>query len=511
MIDSQTFSITVADLIAKQARIQPNRVAIAHYGQETTYADLNAQGNKIAQALLARGIGRGDVVAILAENCPQYLEVELAAAKLGVVLSCLNWRMSDDDLQHCIGLVNPRLVFASERYAERARFVCPEGVPRVGLGEELAAFTADSPDTDPGVVVDPEDGLLILYTSGTTGRPKGAVISQRAMLWRLNLYLSEAGITRDETLVVWSPLFHMAGSDYALATLMLGGKLIVTDGFDLEAMLDAIENEVLSYLPVVTGMIDRLAAALKERSITPKGIRIIGAMADLVPPEQLAEITTLLNAPFMNSFGMTEVGTGPASGGQIPVGAVPTNLSKRESTFTLLRLVDEEGNDVPAGESGEAVVRGPSLFSGYWNAPEATAEAFKGGWYHTGDVFRRNPDGSVDFVERLSFMIKSGGENIYPSEIERALMEDARVSEACVVGRLDPKWGEVPVAFVAAKDPAVTAEELIDRVGVALGRFKRPKEIRFIDYDAFPRNAAGKIVKSSLKQHLESTVGGIHQ
>ncbi len=414
MIDSQTFSITVADLIAKQARIQPNRVAIAHYGQETTYSDLNAQGNKIAQALLARGIGRGDVVAILAENCPQYLEVELAAAKLGVVLSCLNWRMSDDDLQHCIGLVNPRLVFASERYAERARFVCPEGVPRVGLGKS----SRHSPRTARIRTREwwwiPRMGCSSSHTSGTTGRPKGAVISQRAMLWRLNLYLSEAGITRDETLVVWSPLFHMAGSDYALATLMLGGKLIVTDGFDLEAMLDAIENEVLSYLPVVTGMIDRLAAALKERSITPKGIRIIGAMADLVPPEQLAEITTLLNAPFMNSFGMTEVGTGPASGGQIPVGAVPTNLSKRESTFTLLRLVDEEGNDVPAGESGEAVVRGPSLFSGYWNAPEATAEAFKGGWYHTGDVFRRNPDGSVDFVERLSFMISRAARTSTP-------------------------------------------------------------------------------------------------
>ncbi len=204
---------------------------------------------------------------------------------------------------------------------------------------------------------------------------------------------------------------------------------------------------------------------------------------------------------------MTEVGTGPASGNQIPIGEVPESLSKRESTFTLLRLVDESGNDVAVGEAGEAIVRGPSLFSGYWQDSEATAQAFRGGWYHTGDVFRRNADGSVDFVERVSFMIKSGGENIYPSEIERALLEDSRVTEACVVGRSDPKWGEVPIALVSVSESVVTAEELIDRCGEILGRFKRPKEVLFIDYEAFPRNEAGKIIRSAVKELLQNDIG----
>jgi len=511
MIDSQTFAITVADLIEKQARIQPNRIAVSAYGREVTYAELNSRADRLAQAFLEEGIGRGDVIAILAENCPEYLEMELAAAKVGVLLSCLNWRMSEEDLRHCLELVNPKMLFATERYTETAASVCPEGVSTLTLGAELDSWANEYTDVAPGIAVDPEDGLLILYTSGTTGRPKGAVISQRALVWRLNLFLSEAGVTREEAYVAWSPLFHMAGSDYALATLMLGGKVIVTDGFDLEAMVSAIESEIIGYLPVVTGMIDRLITVLKERCIKPRSIRIIGAMADLVPPEQLAEITRLLDAPFMNSFGMTEVGTGPASGNQIPVGVIPRGLSKRESTFCLLRLVDEQGNDVAEGEPGEAVVRGPSLFSGYWDAPEATAEAFKGGWYHTGDVFRRNQDGSLDFVERLSFMIKSGGENIYPSEIERVLLEDPCVVEACVVPRKDDKWGEVPVAFVAANEEGVSAEQLIERCAMALGRFKRPKEVRFIDYETFPRNAAGKIVKSTLREWLEQKVGEVPQ
>ncbi len=509
MIDQQTFSITLADLISKQAAIQPNHIAVVHYGRQITYAELNSHSNRLAQALLAQGIGRGDVVAILAENCPEYLEVEIAAAKVGILLASLNWRMSDEDLRHCVDLVNPKVVFASDRYSERARSFCSPKVKQINLGGDLTDLRRSSPDIQPTAYVDPEDGLLILYTSGTTGRPKGAVISQRALLWRLNLYLSEAGVTRDEAYVVWSPLFHMAGSDYALATLMLGGKLIVTDGFDLDEMVNAIQSERLGYLPVVTGMIDRRIDALKERQIKPRVIRIIGAMADLVPPDQLAEITRLLDAPFMNSFGMTEVGTGPASGNQIPIGEVPESLSKRESTFTLLRLVDESGNDVAVGEAGEAIVRGPSLFSGYWQDSEATAQAFRGGWYHIGDVFRRNADGSVDFVERVSFMIKSGGENIYPSEIERALLEDSRVTEACVVGRSDPKWGEVPIALVSVSESVVTAEELIDRCGEILGRFKRPKEVLFIDYEAFPRNEAGKIIRSAVKELLQNDIGTV--
>lgn len=502
MVGGAAFSLTVGQLFAKQSAIQADAPAVDDGSLVLTYGEMNRRVNRLANWLRAQGIGRGDRVAILAENRHEYLEIELAGAKLGVIAACLNWRMSDAELLHCVRLVAPKALFSSERYAVSAEHVRSETGMHITLGSLYETCLAGSDEAEPSEPVDPEDGLLILYTSGTSGMPKGALISQRAMLWRTILYLSEAGITRDECYVAWSPLCHMAGSDYCLNSLLLGGKAVLLDGFDLERLLHVIRTERIGYLPVVTGMVDRLIAGIKAGGVVPRGIRLIGAMADLVPPDQLAEITELLDAPFMNSFGMTEVGTGPASGNQVPVGARHPDLSKRESTFCLVRLVDDGGKEVGVGVPGEMVTRGPSLFSCYWNDPQATEEAFRDGWYHTGDVFVRRDDGSLQFLERKSFMIKSGGENIYPAEIERALLQDPRVAEACVVSKRDPKWGEVPVAFVARRDESLTEEEAIAICKRALGGFKKPKEVHFVAEQDFPRNAAGKIERRAVRQWL---------
>ena len=183
-------------------------------------------------------------------------------------------------------------------------------------------------------------------------------------------------------------------------------------------------------------------------------------MADLVPRHQLAEITTLLGAPYVNSFGATETGLPPATAALIPIGEAPTDLAKRQSAFCEVRLVDADDRDVPDGAPGECAIRGPTLFSGYWRAPEVNAKDFRGGWFHMGDVFIRRDDGRLDFVDRAKYLIKSGGENVYPAEIERVLLADPRVGDAVVVRRPDAKWGEVPVAVVARNDQSLTADEL---------------------------------------------------
>ena len=187
-------------------------------------------------------------------------------------------------------------------------------------------------------------------------------------------------------------------------------------------------------------------------------------MADLVPRHQLAEITTLLGAPYVNSFGATETGLPPATAALIPIGAAPTDLAKRQSAFCEVRLVDADDRDVPDGAPGECAIRGPTLFSGYWRAPEVNAKDFRGGWFHMGDVFVRRDDGRLDFVDRAKYLIKSGGENVYPAEIERVLLADPRVGDAVVVRRPDAKWGEVPVAVVARNDERLTADELLRQV-----------------------------------------------
>jgi fatty-acyl-CoA synthase len=234
-------------------------------------------------------------------------------------------------------------------------------------------------------------------------------------------------------------------------------------------------------------------------------VKVCGVMADLVPPADIARVTRLLGAPYANTFGATETGCPPCSSSLIPVGVAPERLSKEQSPFCEVRLVDEEDREVPDGQPGELCMRGPTLFSGYWAAPEATAADFRGGWFHMGDVFVRNPDGTLDFVDRRKYLIKSGGENIYPAEIERVLLRDPRVAEAAVVRRADPTWGEVPVAFVASSDPSLTADELVAACRAELAGFKKPRAIHFIALEDFPRSASGKVLRHELERRLKES------
>jgi fatty-acyl-CoA synthase len=249
-------------------------------------------------------------------------------------------------------------------------------------------------------------------------------------------------------------------------------------------------------------MVSAFADVLEKHGTRPKGIKFCGVMADLVPPAEIARITRLLGAPYANTFGATETGNPPGSASPIPVGVVPSNLSKQQSPYCEIRLVDPSGNDVPDGTPGELWIRGPTLFSGYFRADEANREVFREGWFHLGDVFVRNPDGTLDFVDRVKYLIKSGGENIYPAEIERVLFLDPRVAEAAVVRRKDAKWGEVPVAFVARRDESLTKEDLLARCKSQLARYKQPKDVLFIAYEEFPRSASGKILRHELERRL---------
>jgi len=229
---------------------------------------------------------------------------------------------------------------------------------------------------------------------------------------------------------------------------------------------------------------------------------VCGVMADLVPPSQIAEITALLDAPYANTFGATETGCPPCSSSLIPIGVAPTRLSKRQSPFCEVRLVDGNDDEVPDGAPGELCMRGPTLFSGYWRAPEVNEWEFRGGWFHLGDVFVRNGDGTLDFVDRVKYLIKSGGENIYPAEIERAMLQDPRVADVAVVRQADAHWGEVPVAFVARRDESLGEGDLRQLCRAQLAGYKQPKGIRFIPLEDFPRSASGKIQRHELEKRL---------
>ena len=254
--------------------------------------------------------------------------------------------------------------------------------------------------------------------------------------------------------------------------------------------------------PTMPGMVGRFADVLEERAVRPRGVKVCGVMADLVPRAEIAEITALLGAPYANTFGATETGCPPCSSSLLPIGEAPVRLSKRQSPFCEVRLVDPDDRDVPDGSPGELAMRGPTLFSGYWNQPEVNRHDFRGGWFHMGDVFVRNPDGSLDFVDRVKYLIKSGGENIYPAEIERVMLQDPRVAEVAVVRARDPRWGEVPVAFVARRDPSLDEAALAALCRAELAGFKQPKGIYFIPLESFPRSASGKVQRHELEARI---------
>jgi len=482
---------TVASLFAARAREHAGAPAVADDRVAWSYGELAARVQRLAGHLRARGVGAGDRIAVLSRNRSEYVEVFLAAGWIGAIACCQNWRLADAELAHCLDLVEPSVIFASPDQAAR--------VSALVFGDDYeAALAAATPVPEPAPL-DPESPLLVLYTSGTTGLPKGAVISHRAEIVRNLVMRAELAIAPADGYVAWSPMYHMGGAEYSLATLMAGGTVFVVDGFDGERLAAIIEREPIGWLLLMPGMVGRFADLLEARGTRPRGIKLCGVMADLVPPADLARITRLLGAPYANTFGATETGNPPASAGVVPIGAAPARLPKQPSTFCEIRLVDDAGRDVADGQPGELWMRGPTLFSGYWNAPDP----FVDGWFPMGDVFVRNPDGTLDFVDRRKYLIKSGGENIYPAEIERVLLADPRVSEAAVVRARDDKWGEVPVAFVARTDPALTAATLVDACRAQLASYKKPREIHFIDHDQFPRSASGKVLRHELERRLK--------
>ena len=499
--------LTVGALFSHQVRMGPGRVALQQDGRNLTYAALEERRDRLARHLASRGIGRGDRVAVLSENRHEYVELQLACARLGAITACQNWRLAEGELLHCLRLVAPALVCVSPRHAALLARL-DHGIAQIlTFGEEYEAALARADARPAPDMAEAEDGLVILYTSGTTGLPKGAVISHRAMIARAIITLVDESTYPQRSFIAWGPLFHMGSTDQVFATLIHGGKAIIVDGFDAPALMEIIGRESVGCFPM-PGIASRVLTAIRDSGIRPMPAGIIGSMADLVPRADIAELTSLMQAPFRNTFGSTETGPAPASRGRIAIGAMPELLSKTQSSYCQLRLLDEEGRDVADGEPGEAVLRTPALFSGYWAAPEATGEVFRGGWYHMGDVFRRNPDATLDFIGRRKYLMNSCGENIFPAEIEQILLLDPRIADAVVVRRADGRWGEVPVVFVVRSDPALTAAEILGACRGRIADYKLPKDVRFIEEAEMPRSVQGKPKRHELEAMLQGETAG---
>lgn len=495
--------------LERHAMMQPDAPALRFVGNTMTWADLRRRVAALAGALSGRGVGFGDRVMILMLNRTEFVESVLAANMIGAIAVPLNFRLTPTEIAVLVEDCVAHVMLTEAALAPVAigvRNIQPllSVIVVAGGSSQDSVFGYEDLLNEAGDVHEPVDipndsPALIMYTSGTTGRPKGAVLTHANLTGQAMtaLYTSGANINSDVGFV-GVPLFHIAGIGNMLTGLLLGLPTVIypLGAFDPGQLLDVLEAEKVTGIFLVPA---QRQAVCTEQQARPRDLRlrVLSWGAAPAPDALLRQMSaTFPETQILAAFGQTEMS---------PVTCMLLGedaIAKRGSVGRVIptvaaRVVDQNMNDVPVGEVGEIVYRAPTLMSCYWNNPEATAEAFAGGWFHSGDLVRMDSDGYVWVVDRKKDMIISGGENIYCAELENVLASHPDIAEVAVIGRADEKWGEVPIAVAAVTNDDLRIEDLGEFLTDRLARYKHPKALEIVD--ALPRNPAGKVLKTELR------------
>jgi acyl-CoA synthetase (AMP-forming)/AMP-acid ligase II len=453
---------------------------------EGAATDLAAGIARCAAALAARSVGRGDRVAFLGQNHPSQIVLLFACARLGAVQVPLNWRLAAPELRFILKDSGSRLLLATPAFAEAARQAAPDGC---GVLDATASppEAPDAPAAGTG-----EDALLLVYTSGTTGRPKGAVLTQDAVSHNAAASRAIFGMTAADRVLTVLPLFHVGGLNIqTVPALLAGAAALLHPRFEPDAFFDAVERERPSLTLVVPAVMQALVAHPRWAAADLSALRAVGAGSSEVPIE-LIEAFHAKGVPVQQVYGATET---------CPIAIAQTREEALAAPGSIGRPAPGVEARLAPGTC-EIEVRGPNVMRGYWRAPEATAAALKDGWFATGDVGRVDAAGRWWFTDRLKHVIVSGGENIYPAEVERVLRSAPGVAECTVLGRPDPRWGEVPVAVVVPGSN-FEAEAVLRHCEGRLARFKHPRAV--VTVTALPRTALGKVQLGALGELVRSS------
>jgi fatty-acyl-CoA synthase len=515
--------LLLGDIVRRHARYRAAKTAyvLDHADgrvERVSYAEFDGGANRLARTLAKAGVRRGDRVAILAQNCVEYPWAYIACCRLGAILVPVNTRYRREEIRYAMDFAAAKVALVGEEFADelialvragslrglerlfalgsRVRGKSVEGlaVARVWLPEVLADESpADFVPDDPP---DERDPHVMLYTSGTTGVPKGALLSQRSYYLQAGNTQVITGQTERDVGLSMFPMFHMGGWAMPLGYWSIGASIVIMRKADSRAMLAAVERERVTYLYAVPTVYESMLALAAFGRFDLSSLRALGGGTAYMPREQIERITRAFGTENMVvMYGQTEAG--PISCLRAhdlmrKAGSVGTPVSHVD-----VRIVDAAGRDVPVGVPGEIVVRSDLTMLGYWRMPEATTEAFVGGWLHTGDQAIWDEEGFIHIVGRLKEMIKTGGENVFPAEVEQVLARHPDVAECAVLGVPDPEWSEAVLAVVVARTGAELHEhEVIEFVKRELAGYKKPRHVRFVD--ELPRTASTRQVQKAL-------------
>jgi fatty-acyl-CoA synthase len=485
----------------------PDKLVVISNDKRFTYREFNFRVNKLANALLDNGVRKGDRINTLLFNTSEQLETMFACAKIGAIFVPINYRLSAKEVVYIIQDSSSSHLVYDEKLANLVSEVRTNELnvrEYIFVGNESCNdinyedYICEASDCEPDFPIDLEDVHMMMYTSGTTGRPKGAMLTHGNTLWNaINATQILPFVEEDSTLTV-APLFHIGGmSTFTTPLIYKGGTIILDEKFDPQRTLELIEQEKITTLFLVPAMWLALTQVPNFNDYDLSSLRL-NCSGGASCPITVIEFFQQRNIPFFEGFGMTE--TAPV------VAVLDAKNSRRKNgsvgkppMHTEVRVVDPNDRDVPVGETGELIIKGPNILKGYWNNPEATRKSIKDGWFYSGDLARFDDEGFLYIVDRKKDMLITGGENVYPVEVEQVLFKHPNIKEVAVVGVPDEKWGESVKAYIVLKDPSktISIEAIRQYCEGKLARFKHPKFYEILE--ELPRNATGKVLKTILR------------
>jgi fatty-acyl-CoA synthase len=516
--------LAVSDAIATHARLTPNKTGARDSKRALSYALWNERASRLANALLALGLNKGDRVALLAYNCVEWMEIYVALARAGLVAVPINFRLMAPEIAYIVSHSEARAVIAQHDLIDRIETIRAElpvrmnsyvhfggPAPDAPKGwQSYEALIEAAPASAPPVTVKPEDPFALMYTSGTTGRPKGAIRNHEGNALIAFATALEFRFSRDDTGLLVMPMCHANSLYFGLTFMYLGATVVVDDhkSFDPEALLATLARQKVTFTSLVPthyimmlGLPDEVKAKYDVSAVE----KLLVSSAPARKDTKLAILDHFKNSGLFELYGSSEAGWVTLLRPEEQIERLGT-VGREWAGSGAIKILDPDGNEVPDGDVGELYSRTSYVFSGYWKNPEKTAEAFRGEWCSVGDMARRDANGYIQLVDRKSNMIISGGENVYPSEVEAVIGAHDKVKDVAVIGVPHEKWGEAVQAVVVLHEPAADAKaveaELLAWCKQRMAGYKRPQKIIFIADAEMPRTATGKILHRTLREKL---------